>query len=80
MSIKTKRIITGVLWIFSGVIVLIVAVITSVLLNFVLSDPGSSEAKVKLVSNLIAWTLGSAGVVLLVLGPIVGIKILTQKG
>mgnify|MGYP003602422704 FL=1 len=76
MTKQNKKIAVGVLWIFSGSIILVITILLNVIFNFVFKlDGGVLET----IVNLISWLFGLAGLLLLVAGPIIGVIILAKK-
>ena len=76
MRKQNKKIAVGVLWIFSGVIILIAVVLLNLLLRFVFN---ANDGPIESILNIISWLLGVAGVLLIVAGPIIGVIVLAKK-
>lgn len=75
---KLTKTTKGLVWILSGLIILILTATIQVITNFVLSDNGQNNL-IENVIQITTWILGTLGVLLLFAGPIVGIIILTKK-
>lgn len=76
MTKHSKKIIAGALWIFSGVIILVVVALLQLLLRFVFNVNDGSIAS---IVNIFSWLLGVSGVILMMFGPIIGIIVLARK-
>jgi len=71
-----KSVIIGILWIFSGPLLLIMVVLLNVLLHFVFKQNDSSIAP---IVNILSWLLGAVGLLLVLAGPIIGVIFLSKK-
>lgn len=73
---ENKKTIVGLLWIFSGPIFILLAIIMGFLLNFVL---GVGPGTVKSFINILLWGFGLVGIILVIAGPIIGVIYIAKK-
>ena len=73
---SSNKVAKGTLWIFSGWIIIFITAIMQTIVRFVLAD---GPEVMLLLANIFSWIAGVAGVLLVFVGPIVGIIILTRK-
>ena len=76
MTKQNKKIAVGVLWIFSGVIAIICVALLQLLLRFVFN---ANDGPIASIINIISWLIGAAGVLLIMVGPVIGVIILAKK-
>lgn len=74
---QSHKVRNGVLWIISGPVFLVCTGIFSVVINFALL--GSDVQALILVLNILSWLLGLVGILLIFIGPVVGIIILAKN-
>lgn len=75
---SSNRVLRGVLWILSPFILLIGGVVISFLGHFVVAASGDDRL-IGMITNILSLLISITGVVLLIVGPIVGILILVRK-
>jgi len=66
----------AILWIASGFIALILTVLLQIIVRFVFN---TNDGAIVTIINIFSWLGGVAGVVLLFVGPVVGIVTLVKK-
>jgi hypothetical protein len=70
-----NKIVQGIVWIFSGPILIVTAVIFQIIIKFVFGNEGTVAS----LLSVATWLLGVIGVLLVIIGPIIGIIILAKK-
>jgi hypothetical protein len=65
----------GILWIFSGPILLVLAVLFQIVIKVAFNPDGAIAS----IFNIATWLTGTVAIVLFFLGPIIGIIILAKK-
>ncbi|MCU0667236.1 MAG: hypothetical protein MUF85_01295 [Patescibacteria group bacterium] len=74
---KNKKVLKGILWIFSGWIIIFTVIILQILFRLVFNTVDGNIFM--LLVNIFTWLFGLAGFMLIFAGPIIGIIILTKK-
>jgi hypothetical protein len=70
-----SKVAKGILWIFSGPILLIVAVIFQIFIKIAFNGEGI----IATLFNIATWLTGVVAVLLFIIGPIIGIIVLAKK-
>lgn len=74
---KSNKVAIGITLIFSGIIILCLTALLSVITNFVFASSGGGV--LKNIVNIITWATGTLGFFMLFIGPIAGTIVLVKK-